>query len=102
LVVIAKSVPNRYLPILGCLALGPAIGFMYIFFSGARQTGAETFGAKIWWNNLRPVHAMIYTLFAYAAFTRNKNAWVLLAIDVVLGLVSFLVHHYFNGDFSKL
>ena len=89
----AKVIPLDYLPYMGWLALLPAIGFMYIFLTGARQTGAEVFGAKIWWNNLRPVHAALYALFAYAAIQKDRSAWVYLLADVVLGLVSFTGHH---------
>ena len=101
-VIIAKNVSINYLPILGYLALLPAIGFIYIFVTGSRKTGAEVFGEKIWWNNLRPLHALLYGLFAYNAIIRNSNAWMYLLIDVIFGLVSFLIFHYSNGDFSKL
>jgi hypothetical protein len=102
LAIVAKMTPVAYLPILGYIALIPAIGFIYLFLSGARTTGAETFGAKIWWNNLRPVHALLYILFAYAAINKNPNAWFVLAVDVLLGLFSFLTHHYMEGNFAKL
>ena len=101
-VLLAKNIGLQYLPYLGYLALLPAIGFMYIYFTGSRQTGAEVFGAKIWWNDLRPLHSLLYFLFAYNAIQRNKNSWVYLLIDVVFGLFSFLIFHYFNGDFEKL
>ena len=90
-VIIAKNISIQYLPILGYLALLPAIGFMYIFITGSRQTGPEVFGEKIWWNNLRPLHALLYSLFAYNAIIRNKGAWVYLLIDVLIGLSSFLI-----------
>jgi hypothetical protein len=101
-VYIAKHVSLKYLPYLGYLALLPAIGFMYIYIFGARNTGAEVFGEKIWWNNLRPLHAVFYTMFAIAAIMGNRNAWIWLLLDLLLGLVSFFIFHYKNGDFSKL
>ena len=101
-VIIAKNASINYLPILGYLALLPAIGFIYIYVTGSRKTGAEVFGGKIWWNNLRPLHAILYGLFAYNAINRNHNAWMYLLVDVIIGLVSFLSFHYSNGDFSKL
>ena len=100
--IIAKYVNANYLKYLGYLALLPAIGFLYIFLTGARKTGPETFGAKIWWNNLRPLHSLLYFLFAYNAIIGNKQAWIYLLVDVLFGLISFLVHHYVNGDFSRL
>jgi hypothetical protein len=99
---LAKEISLKYLPLLGYLALIPAIGFMYIFITGSRKTGAEVFGEKIWWNDLRPIHALLYFLFAYNAINHVRIAWVYLFIDVLLGLISFLIHHYRNGDFERL
>jgi hypothetical protein len=85
---------------LGYLALVPAIGFLYIFLTGSRKTGAETFGGKIWWNNLRPLHSIFYFLFAYNAIQGNTQSWIYLFVDVLIGLISFVIHHYRNGDFD--
>ena len=101
-VIIAKYINIKYLKYLGLLALIPAIGFIYIYLTGSRKTGAEVFGKKIWWNNLRPIHSILYFLFAYNAIIGNKDSWIYLFVDVVIGLISFLLHHYINGDFSKV
>ena len=101
-VIIAKYINTKYLKYLGYLALVPAIGFMYIYLTGSRKTGAEVFGEKIWWNNLRPIHSILYFLFAYNAIIGNKQSWIYLLVDVLIGLISFLIHHYLNGDFLKL
>jgi hypothetical protein len=97
-VYIAKTVSTEYLPYLGYLALLPAVGFFYIFFTKSRQTGAEVFGEKIWWNDLRPVHGTLYALFAYNAINKNTYSWVYLLVDVLIGLSSFLIHHYSVGN----
>jgi hypothetical protein len=101
-VVLAKYIHAPYLKYLGYLALLPAIGFMYIYVTGSRKTGAEVFGENIWWNDLRPVHAILYFLFAYNAILGNEHAWIYLLIDVIIGLLSFLVHHYVQGSFRTL
>ena len=101
-VVIAKYINVKYLKYLGYVALLPAIGFMYIYLTGSRETGAEVFGEKIWWNDLRPIHSILYFLFAYNAIMGNKQSWIYLLVDVLFGLVSFLIHHYVNGNFAKL
>jgi len=101
-VLMAKHISLKYLPYLGYLALMPAIGFIYIYLTGARKTGGEVFGEKIWWNDLRPIHSLLYFLFAYNAINGNKSSWIYLLIDVIIGLISFLTFHYFHGDFSKL
>lgn len=99
-VIIARYININYLPFLGYLALLPAICFIYIFITGSRQTGIEVFGDKIWWNNLRPIHAILYLLFAYNAINKNPISWIYLAIDVIFGLSSFLIFHYNSGDFK--
>lgn len=91
----AKMAPVWLLPWLGYLALVPAAGFLWIWATGARQTGPEVFGERIWWNALRPVHAAMYLAFATAAIGwRWVHAWIFLAVDVVLGLAAFLWHHF--------
>jgi hypothetical protein len=99
---IAKTIDAQYLPILGYIALLPAIGFLYIFITGSRQTGLEVGGGKIWWNGLRPLHSILYFLFAYNAIHHHTDAWKFLAIDVIIGFVAFLTHHYSEGNLSKL
>jgi hypothetical protein len=101
-VFIAKNAGETYLPILGYIALIPAIGFMYFYLTGSRKTGAEVFGNKIWWNHLRPIHAILYFLFAYNAINGVKTAWMFLLADVIFGLLAFLSFHYVQGNFSKV
>jgi len=95
-VIIAKYINIKYLPYLGYLALIPAIGLLYIFFTKSRQTGPEVFGAKIWWNNLRPIHASLYILFSISAIQQKTYSWIFLLIDVILGLSAFLFYHLFQ------
>lgn len=102
LVYLAKNIPLNYLVILGYISLLPAIGFIYLFLSGTRKSGPETFGDKIWWNNLRPVHAIFYLLFSYNAINKVKDSWIYLLYDVIFGLISFLIYHYINNDFTAL
>ena len=99
---IAKTINKKYLPIMGLLALGPAIGFLYIYFIKPRNTGLEVQGGKIWWNFMRPLHALLYLTFAFLAFNKNDNAWIALLIDVLVGLIAFLNYHFKEGNFSKL
>lgn len=100
--VLAKNSPIQYLPILGYIALLPAIGFIYIYITGSRKTGLEVGGGQIWWNFLRPLHSLIYFLFAYYAITKNRQSWKFLALDVSIGLLAFIYHHYNEGNFKKL
>lgn len=98
----AKIVNKDTLRLLGYLALLPAIGFFIIYFTGSRNTGGEVFGDRIWWNNLRPIHGILYALFALNAIYGNKMAYIYLLVDIVFGLASFLFFHYTNENFNKL
>ena len=100
-VLIAKNYID-YLPVMGLLAFLPAIGFFYIYMTNSRQSGNEVFGDKIWWNDLRPVHGILYTIFGIMALQKNPNAWMILLLDVVIGLSGFLYFHYNEGNYLKL
>tara|TARA_B110000037_G_C17083386_1_gene490934 strand:+ start:804 stop:1196 length:393 start_codon:yes stop_codon:yes gene_type:complete len=102
LVYISKTISIKYLPYLGYIAFLPMIGFIYLYVSGSRKTGAEVFGDKIWWNNLRPIHALFYGIFAYNAIHKNKDSWVFLLIDVIIGIIAFLGHHYMANNLDKI
>lgn len=93
LVWLAYAYPNL-LPILALFAVIVGTGFFVIYFGDLRKTGAEVFGDNIWWNNLRPVHGVLYLAFAYLAFKGiHQHAWKLLLVDVLIGLFAFLHHH---------
>jgi len=101
-VYVAKTLQPKTLQLLGYLALLPSIGFLYIYLTDSRKTGGEVFGSKIWWNSLRPLHSLLYALFAYFAIIKNKKAWRFLAADVLIGLVAFLSYHTVNNNLPKL
>ena len=101
-VYLAKHSNKTYLRYMGYLSTLPAIGFFYLFLTGSRKTGTEVFGDKIWWNNLRPIHGVLYLLFAYNAINGNMDAWIYLLVDVIIGLASFLLFHYYNNNFKHL
>ena len=100
---IANTSNLSFLKIMGYIALIPASTMLYIYITGSRKTGAEVLGGQIWWNSLRPVHALCYYLFAlFAIKGYSKIAWKFLLLDVIIGLSAFLTYHYTNGNFSKL
>ena len=99
---VAKIIDKKYLPYIGYLALLTGFGFSYIYLNGLRKTGQEVLGSKIWWNMLRPLHAMLYFLFAYYAINQDNRAYIYLVIDVIIGLLSFLTYHFYAGNFKKI
>jgi hypothetical protein len=88
---------EKYSSIIAAIALIPAIGFMYIYLTDGRKTGPEVFGQRIWWNHMRPIHAMLYFAFAILAYKKEPKAWIALAIDVVVGLSAFAYNRIY-GD----
>jgi hypothetical protein len=80
---------NLILPIITGLI---SIGFITIYLTGIRKTGAEVFGEKIWWNSLRPIHGLLYLLFTLLYLKGYNNAWIILLVDTLIGLTAFLYH----------
>ena len=90
------------LHIMGILALIPVLGWLNIMLFGERDTGPEVFGGRIWWQNLRPVHTLLWAGFAYRAIRGITSAYRLLAVDTFIGLCAFLIHHYRNGELKLM
>ena len=71
LVYVAKTINPNFLPYMGILAFCIAAGFLYFYFSGTRTRGIEVFNGKIWWNDLRIVHAALYMIFGVYALQKK-------------------------------
>ena len=99
-VYIAKNIPINYLPLTAPITLIMGLGFFYTFFS-EKKTGS-TFNQIAWWNNLRPIHGLLYILYSYYAYKKNSDAYKILLFDVIFGLLSFFIYHISVGSFKKL
>jgi hypothetical protein len=66
--------------------------FWILYLFNLRQVAGESTakGKNVWWNNLRPVHGSIYLLFSYLYYKGNEKAYLVLVLDVVLGLFVWL------------
>ena len=71
----------------GLLLVCIGISFWLIYLLGLREKGLETFGEKIWWNNLRPIHGTNYIISGIT------GRYEYLLFDTLIGLFSFLSHH---------
>ena len=84
---------NKYLIIIFLLVV--AISYLLIFKFHLRETGPEVFGHKIWWNNLRPIHALIYLIASYFIYNNKQNIGSkFLFLDVYIGLVAHIIYNY--------
>ena len=99
-VYIAKNIPINYLPLTAPITLIMGLGFFSTFFS-EKKTGS-TFNQIAWWNNLRPIHGLLYILYSYYAYKKNSDAYKILLFDVIFGLLSFFIYHISVGSFKKL
>jgi hypothetical protein len=94
LVLIAAFGSRSTLRILSIAAGIISIGFLTLYLFKLRKTGIETGGKPIWWNDLRPVHAALYAAVAFFAWNgRGDIAWKILAVDVTIGFVAFVIHY---------
>ncbi len=72
-------------------------GFFYIYITGSRPVGIETGGKPIWWNQFRPLHGIMYGLYAVLAYNKYKYAPAIIVIDAIIGLGLWIYHHYYNN-----
>ena len=86
-----RGAPARFLPIMGVLAVMVAIGFMSIYVFEWRQGSVTETGkgCTVWWNDLRPIHAVLY-LLAGVSTLNGRPRWLgslFLSMDVCIGVV---------------
>ena len=93
LVYFAANSNELSLKIMGIMSCILSLGFMFLYLTGIRTVGIETLGDKIWWNNLRPFHSILYLIFGILSLNNVKKAYYLLLVDVIIGLLSFLLYH---------
>ena len=65
----------------------------YLYINDLRKTGIEVFGADIWWNQLRPIHGMLYLLFCIYTYKNQDHAYIPLLVDIIIGIISFILYH---------
>ena len=89
----------RVAPRIMCIITGLiGLSFAVIWAMGWRKTGVETGGQPIWWNHLRPVHALLYlTASILLWYGYTKWAAGVLFLDMLIGLISFIHHHGMQG-----
>lgn len=79
-----------------------SIGFTIIYLGKLRSHGIETRGKPIWWNNIRPIHAITYfTAASLLIYKLYDIASVILIIDITFGLAAFTIHHFVHTNNYK-
>jgi len=75
------------------------IGFSFILIraTNSRKVGIETGNKPIWWDNLRPIHGLLYLLSSYFVYTDQiDRASKTLLFDVYFGLSAKLGKTFFD------
>ena len=95
---------KKYFKYFSLITLLIGLGFLYIYIFGSKKADSQLKWAnsKVWWNDYRIIHAVLYISFSIMALLQLNNAWVLLALDTLLGLIIFLQYHYVSGNINKL
>lgn len=90
---LAKKINPTYLPIMGLFTIFISINFLINFINN-KNYDKGFFGNYVWWNNYRIIHALTYAIFSILAILKFNNAWIILFIDAILGLLFFLNKYY--------
>jgi hypothetical protein len=88
----AKNIPSYYLPFFSLLTFVIGVQFIRHYIKNEPKIGF--FGSNVWWENYRLIHGIDFLLFSVAAFFKNKNAWLFLLLDAILGLLFFIYEKY--------
>jgi len=89
--IIPLYIPKNFLPVLGVLTLIIGISFLYLYFSNKRMNAPEG-GGVTWWANYRLIHGLLYLCASIYLFQQKRLAWIPLSIDVLFGLIVFIVN----------
>lgn len=90
-IIIVKFVNIKYLPFFGIITLILSILFIRSFIKNKK---VGFFGGKVWWNNLRLFHSIMYLIFSICSFYKIPSSYIILIFDLLIGLL-FFINNYF-------
>ncbi len=93
LALIAKNISKHNLKLSAIPATIIGLSFLFIYLFDLRKSGFEA-GGKIWWNNMRPIHGLMYICYACYAYKQVDFAWIVLLLDTIIGFIAWLWHYY--------
>ena len=62
-----------------------SIVLTYLYITKQRKIGA--FGQKIWWDFLRPIHAILFFISGVLLSTKVKETYIILLISAFIGII---------------
>lgn len=90
---IAKYIDPNYLPYMAFFTTTIALGFLRGFIQNSPKVGF--FGNPVWWQNYRIIHSINFAIFSFLAINKNPDAWIILFVDAILGLIFFIKKYFF-------
>ena len=85
-VYVVQKMPIRYMFVLLYLLL--SIGSLYQYRVKTRTIGA--FNNKVWWDNLRPIHALLFLCTSIGLFYKYKYSYMFLIVDTFIGVLGYI------------
>jgi len=82
---------NNYRYIFIIFYLLAALGLLYHYLNKKRKIGA--FNNIVWWDDLRPIHALLFISTAILLYIKNPYSYILPVIDTIIGLIMYLLIH---------
>ena len=79
----------RLLPVVGIVST--SVTFTFVFNVYQVHAGVKTkggFGGYMWWNGLRPMHAVLWGVAAVASFSGQWWAGIPIVADTTVGIVT--------------
>jgi hypothetical protein len=89
LIYIAKKASMTQLRLLSIPAFLISIGFIYQQKKGKK---IGYFEGPVWWH--RGIHGLLWMIFAILAFRKIQTAYIVLIVDLIIGMISFIHNHY--------
>lgn len=87
---ISKGLSKQNLKLSSFVAVIVAISFITLYLFDLRKSGIEASNGIVWWNVFRPIHGILFLLYAIYAFKGEKNAYYVLLVDAFFGLFVWL------------
>tara|TARA_Y100001970_G_C13705424_1_gene589266 strand:- start:70 stop:438 length:369 start_codon:yes stop_codon:yes gene_type:complete len=91
LAVLPLYLSKEWLKYFGIIILIIALSFLYLYFTNGRLKAPEG-GGNTWWAKFRLIHGLLYLTAAIYLFQKERLASIPLFIDVILGLILFILN----------
>ena len=65
-----------------------SVGALYQYIIKTRTVGA--FHNKVWWDSLRPIHALLFLFTSIGLFYKYKYSYVFLLLDTVISVLGYI------------